>query len=198
MDVKRTLCVIGVALVLRGGLWFLPEAWTVRALCVVPAWGAALWHGVVPGADLGFCVGEHAFAMTRACAAEGFVALLTAIVGVRRWRWLWAVWPTATAGTQRGSFADAAPAEQPKGYRWYKVAGDIQLKPDSVISFWPGSLLPLDGAVGDNSEIGQKYDIWVSLRIEGKDMFKDGKATADTVYFFDQAAVIRKTRHQVK
>ena len=119
---------------------------------------------------------------------------------VNRYDWplKWAIWPAANAGTVRGSFAGAAPAEQPRGYHWYKVASDVQLKPDSVISFWPGSLLPLDGAVGDNSEIGQKYDVWVSLKIEGKDMYGDGKATADTVYFFDQAAVIRKTRHQVK
>lgn len=114
------------------------------------------------------------------------------------WPRTWAIWPAANVGTIRGSFADAAPVEQPKGYHWYKVANDVQLKPDSVISFWPGSLLPLDGAVSDNSEIGQKYDVWISLKIEGKDLYKDGKATPEVIYFFDQAAVVRKTRHQVK
>jgi len=114
------------------------------------------------------------------------------------WPRTWALWPAANAGTVRGSFADAAPKTQPKGYHWYKVGSDIQLKPDSVISFWPGSLLPLDGAVSDNSEIGQKYDIWISLKIEGKDLYKDGKATPETVYYFDQAAVVRKTRHGSK
>ncbi|MGN0885723.1 MAG: hypothetical protein ACI4RT_01870 [Candidatus Spyradenecus sp.] len=92
---KQCLCVIGVALGLRGGLWLLPEAWVVRGLCAVPAWGAAWWHGGVPGANLSFCVGAHTFTMTRACAAESFTALLAAIVLVRRWRWLWAVWPAA-------------------------------------------------------------------------------------------------------
>ena len=114
------------------------------------------------------------------------------------WPLKWVIWPTATVGALRGSFADAAPAEQPKGYHWYKVASDVLLKPDSVIAVWPGSYLPLDGAVGDNAEIGQKYDIWISLKIKGKDLYGDGRATADTVYFFDQAAVVRKTRHMVK
>ena len=126
MDVKRNLCVIGVALVLRGGLWLLPEGWVVRALCVVPAWGAALWHEVVPGADLGFCVGEHAFAMTRACAAEGFVALLTAIVGVRRGRWLWAVWPTAMAvNTLRIITTTTLALQLPAGFAYERLVHEV-------------------------------------------------------------------------
>ena len=113
------------------------------------------------------------------------------------WPLKWNIWPLADKATLRGVF-ESGPPPQPEGYRWYKIAGDVQLKPDSVISFWPGSLLPFDGAVGDNSEIGQKYDVWVSLKIKGHDHYKDGRASDDTVYYFDQAAVVRKTRHGAK
>ena len=51
----------------------------------------------------------------------------------------------------------------------------------------------LDGVVCDNSELGQEYDVYVSVKIEGGDVFSTGKATPDTVYFLDQVVVVRKT-----
>lgn len=123
---KRSVCVIAAALVFRGALWLLPEAWVVRGLCAVSAWGAALWHGVVPGADLGFCVGNQAFSMTRACAAEGFTALLAAIVLVRRWRWLWAVWPTSMAvNTLRIITTTTLALHLPTGFMYERLVHEI-------------------------------------------------------------------------
>ena len=111
------------------------------------------------------------------------------------WPLKWAIWPTATAGVASGRLS-VLPAVQPAGYHWYKTASDLPLLPSSVLSIWPGFNLPLDGAVSDNAEIGQKYDVWVSVKVTGPDLWQDGgRVTDETVYFLDQVAVIRKTRH---
>ena len=98
--------------------------------------------------------------------------------------------------TMKGTIVESlknCPREQPAGYRWYKVASAVPLKTDSRLFALNGSYIPLDGAVSDNSELGQKYDIWVSVKIEGPDVCKTGKADWDTIYFLDQVAVVRKT-----
>ena len=85
------------------------------------------------------------------------------------------------------------PEKQPVGYHWYLVGRDMKLKPESVVSIFRGAYVPLDGVVCDNSELGQKYDVYVSVKIEGGDVFSTGKATPDTVYYLDQVVVVRKT-----
>jgi len=90
------------------------------------------------------------------------------------------------------------PSEQPKGYHWYKLAENVRLTQKSTLSIWNGFRLGLDGVVSDNSEIGQLYDIYASVKIEGGDVYKTGKAAAGLVYFFDQAAAVRKTKNASK
>ena len=85
------------------------------------------------------------------------------------------------------------PEKQPEGYHWYLVGKDLKLKPESVVSLWRGAFVPLDGVVCDNSELGQKYDVYASVKIEGGDVYATGKATENTVYYVDQVAVVRKT-----
>ena len=101
------------------------------------------------------------------------------------------VWPTME-GTKSSVFGEL-PGKQPEGYHWYLVGKDLKLKPESVVSLWRGAYVPLDGVVCDNSELGQKYDVYASVKIEGGDVYATGKATPDTVYYVDQVAVVRKT-----
>ena len=64
--------------------------------------------------------------MTRACAAEGFAALLTAIVGVRRGRWLWAVWPTAMAvNTLRIITTTTLALQLPAGFAYERLVHEV-------------------------------------------------------------------------
>ena len=101
------------------------------------------------------------------------------------------VWPTME-GTKTSVFGEL-PEKQPEGYHWYLVGKDLKLKPESVISIWRGAYVPLDGVVCDNSELGQKYDVYASVKIEGGDVYTTGKALLSTVYYVDQIAVVRKT-----
>lgn len=112
---------------------------------------------------------------------------------IDKWDWPlnFAIWPTMK-GTIRGQVLET-PMGAPKGYAWYKVAEDVQLMQDSVIGLVCGSFFPLTGAVSDNSELGQKYDIYASIKVEGPDIFKTGKATRENVISVDQLAVVRKT-----
>ena len=57
----------------------------------------------------------------------------------------------------------------------------------------PGFYIPLDGVISDHSELGQKYEVWLSLKIIGPDIWKSRKVTEDTVFAVDQVAVVRKT-----
>ena len=101
------------------------------------------------------------------------------------------IWPTMD-GTKSATLGEL-PGKQPEGYCWYLVGRDVKLKTDSVVSLWRGAYVPLDGVVCDNSELGQKYDVYASIKIEGADVYATGKATFDTVYYVDQIAVGRKT-----
>ena len=106
------------------------------------------------------------------------------------------VWPTMD-GNKTQKLAEM-PESQPSGYHWYKVASDVRLKSDSVVSLWRGAQVPLDGVLNDNSELGQKYDVYASVKIEGADVFATGEATYDTVYYVDQIATVRKTLNSEK
>ena len=83
------------------------------------------------------------------------------------------VWPTMD-GTKTTVFGEL-PEKQPEGYHWYLVGKDLKLKPESVVSLWRGAYVPLDGVVCDNSELGQKYDVYVSVKIEGGDVFSPAR-----------------------
>ena len=101
------------------------------------------------------------------------------------------VWPTME-GMKTSVFGEL-PEKQPEGYHWYLVGKGLKLKPESVVQLWRGAYVPLDGVVCDNSELGQKYDVYASVKIEGGDVYATGKATPDIVYYVDQIAVVRKT-----
>ena len=88
-----------------------------------------------------------------------------------------------------------ASGAEPKGYRWYKCVTDATLGLTTEVSPFPGCSLVLDGVVSDNSELGQKYDVWVSLKVKGVDYFKGGAPADDVEIFFDQLAVVRKTKN---
>jgi len=107
-----------------------------------------------------------------------------------------ATWPTMK-GTVRGTMVNG-PATKPEGYRWYKYAENVELKQDSCFAPFSGWNLPLEGVVSDNSELGQKYDIWASVKVEGPDYFATGKVTPENVFFVDQIAVVRKTLNSEK
>ena len=106
-----------------------------------------------------------------------------------------AVWPTMV-GTERCSPQDL-PAEQPKGYRWYRLGARFKLTAESKVTVCPGFYIPLDGVISDNSELGQAYEVWISLKIVGPDIWKTRKVTESTVFMVDQVAVIRKTLNGV-
>ena len=61
----------------------------------------------------------------------------------------------------------------------------MQLLPQSSLSLFTGFHIPIEGAVNDPSEYGQKYDVWASVKVVG-----DCEA-----FFVDQVAAIRKTRN---
>ena len=107
-----------------------------------------------------------------------------------------AVWPTMT-GTEKCSPQDL-PAEQPKGYRWYRLGDRFRLTAESKVTVCPGFYIPLDGVISDNSELGQEYEVWISLKILGPDVWKTQKVTEETVFAVDQVAVVRKTLNGVR
>lgn len=110
-----------------------------------------------------------------------------------RWPFLCAVWPTMK-GTERCELREV-PSEQPKGYHWYRVGDRFKLTAESRLMLCPGFNIPLDGVISDNSELGQEYEIWVSVKIGGPDIWKTDSISPETVFYVDQAAVIRKTRN---
>ena len=118
---RAWLAIVGLAVAVRGALALLPEAWIVRALCTVPAWGVAWWHGVAVAPGLRLEVGTQSFVMTRACAAEGFLALLVAVVAVRRWRWLWGVYPAALLTNMLRIIATTSLACALPGFRYERL-----------------------------------------------------------------------------
>ena len=114
-------------------------------------------------------------------------------LSVYNWPFRATVQPTMQ-GDKSFQFGEA-PAKQPVGYHWYSIGKDVQLRMDTMVAPWPGVRLPVDGVVSDVSELGQKYDLYVSVKIEGPDVFATGKATCDNLFYVDQLAVVRKTRN---
>lgn len=102
-----------------------------------------------------------------------------------------ALWPTMD-DTLIGTMS-AVPAASGDGYRWYKCFEDARLTQQSVLRLVDGWVIPLEGAVSDNSELGQKYDIWASVKIDGVDTLADGPLPDNCKVRIDQVAVVRKT-----
>ena len=105
-----------------------------------------------------------------------------------------ALWPSMD-GTLRGNISVAA-ATSGDGYRWYKCLGDVKLTQKSVLRIVDGWILPLEGALSDNSELGQKYDIWASVKLDGAPAtLAEGPLPDSCVVRIDQIAVVRKTQN---
>lgn len=105
----------------------------------------------------------------------------------------WSVWPTLQGEKGEGGRMKDMPKVRPDGYRWYKCAEGVQLTQSSCIAFFPGWYVQLEGLISDPSELGRKFDIWVSLKVEGGDCFASGKAGDDNVFYIDQVAVVEVT-----
>ncbi|MFA6930052.1 MAG: DUF4838 domain-containing protein [Lentisphaeria bacterium] len=105
----------------------------------------------------------------------------------------WSVWPTMT-GTAKGVIDDA-PKALPQGYHWYKLGSGLSLTQTSVVSMFAGFFVALDGVVSDNSELGQKYEIWASIKVTGSDFFSKGQPGKDNVFYIDQFAIIQLTHN---
>ena len=103
-----------------------------------------------------------------------------------------AVWPTM-AGTEKCSPRNL-PAEQPRGYHWYRLGDRFKLTAESKVTVCPGFYIPFDGVISDNSELGQEYEVWISLKLLGPNIWNTQKVTEDTVFAVDQVAVVRKTQ----
>ena len=103
------------------------------------------------------------------------------------------IWPTMDGS--KDVTLGARGADLPRSYRWYKIGENLRLRQDSMVGVFSGAVIPLDGVVMDNWELGQRYDVYVSLRVEGPDIAKTGKAAGETVYFVDQVAAVRKTHN---
>ena len=102
------------------------------------------------------------------------------------------LWPTM-AGTLRGEMS-ADPAIADGRYHWCKCFADVKLTQTSSFRLVNGWHVPLEGAVSDNSELGQKYDIWASVKIKGLDKTPEAGLLPDScVIWIDQVAVVRKT-----
>ena len=101
------------------------------------------------------------------------------------------LWPTMD-GTLHGKMA-ATPAVACDGYRWYKCYEDVRLTQKSVFRLVEGWIIPLEGTVSDNSELGQKYDIWASVKLDGVDAPQEGPLPDSCTVRIDQIAVVRKT-----
>jgi hypothetical protein len=107
-----------------------------------------------------------------------------------------ALWPTMS-GTVRCSPKDL-PAGQPKGYRWYCLGSNFKLTQESKLTVCPGFYIPLDSVISDHSELGQEYEVWMSLKITGPDVWESKKITEHNVIAVDQVAVVRKSQNKEK
>lgn len=97
-------------------------------------------------------------------------------------------------GTISGTIQDA-PKSLPKGYHWYKLGSGLQLTQNSLVLMFVGFNLALDGVVSDNSELGQEYELWASIKVTGPDFFRSGKPGPDHVFYIDQFAAVRLTKN---
>lgn len=111
-----------VAAVVYGIVSALPEGVVSVALCRVPLEGAAAWFGVAPDrAAMTYALGGETFAMTRACAAEGFLAMAVGVMAVRCPRWCWVAYPlTLALNTLRAVAATTAVLALP-GFRFERA-----------------------------------------------------------------------------
>ena len=69
----------------------------------------------------------------------------------------------------------------------------MRLTQKSVFRLVEGWIIPLEGTVSDNSELGQKYDIWASVKLDGVDAPQEGPLPDSCTVRIDQIAVVRKT-----
>ena len=99
------------------------------------------------------------------------------------------VWPTKSGN--KHVKVEMPECRLPKGYAWYRVGGGFEILPDTVLSLFTGFFVPLEGVVVDPAEIGQKYEIWIHVKVDGPDYF--GRLpTAENTIWLDEVAVIRE------
>ncbi len=58
--------------------------------------------------------------------------------------------------------------------------------------------MTLDGVVSDNSELGQEYEIWISIKFEGSGFSAAGQPNKDVSIYIDRVIVIQKTSNKDK
>jgi hypothetical protein len=103
-----------------------------------------------------------------------------------------ALWPSM-AGTLRANMSATA-VTSGDGYRWYKCFENVKLTQKSVLRIVDGWILPLEGALSDNSELGQEYDVWASVKLDGVSApLQHGPLPDSCAVRIDQVAVVRKT-----
>ncbi len=56
--------------------------------------------------------------------------------------------------------------------------------------------MTLEGVVADNSEIGQEYEIWISIKFEGSGFSSSGQPDKDVSIYIDRVIVIQKTSNR--
>jgi len=105
----------------------------------------------------------------------------------------WAVWPSVT-GTVKGS--TEVPVRLKDGYNWYKLGSAFKLMKNSSLSIFTGVIVTLEGVVADNSEIGQEYEIWISIKFEGSGFSSSGQPDKDVSIYIDRVIVIQKTSNR--
>ncbi len=105
----------------------------------------------------------------------------------------WAVWPTVS-GTIKGS--TEVPANIKNGYNWYKLGSTFKLMKNSECGIFTGIMLTLDAVIADNSDLGQEYEIWASVKFEGSGFSSDGQPNKDLSIYIDRVIVIQKTSNK--
>lgn len=103
----------------------------------------------------------------------------------------WAVWPTMQGGPIKGKTDVRFPVNP--GYNWYKLKSDIQLIKTSRAAWFAGIGVSLKGVVADNQELGQEYEIWISMKFDGPAYSKEGMPGKDNSIYMDRVIVIQKT-----
>ena len=105
----------------------------------------------------------------------------------------WAVWPTVT-GTVKGTAE--VPSQRKDGYNWYRLGWMFKLMKDSMLGVFTGVTVTLEGVVADNSDIGQEYEIWASVKFEGSGFSPEGQPNKDVSIYIDRVIVIQKTSNK--
>ena len=108
----------------------------------------------------------------------------------------WKIHPLVGKKILEGSTPVSSP--MPRGYHWYRIAEKVPLESGSRLELFCGIGMDLDGAVSDNSERGQLYDVWASIKFTGPDYTKNGNPTRENAVFIDQVVVIRRTSNTQK